>query len=254
MKTPPRSVDGFEPVVFSRRAPRWPAARNSAAHRMGQAAPANLWARRSPLRPLRRSPASPCRDHRQGNRQEDPRAPRPPRGRSHSPTARTRTRRGLGGHARRAAVGRATAAPTRGADLGEARAEPRVRDPAACRLLELTLVAPCDRGDEQPKRDAPTLCYLDEITNLFEDLTRIVDGMLCPPSSGARSLLTSQIRLDSLSASAARDVQLQAGPPAGWGLSLSMFSPVSSTMFPVRCQPSVGPPWYGNVGRENHTK
>jgi hypothetical protein len=31
--------------------------------------------------------------------------------------------------------------------------------------------------DEQPERDVPTLHYLDEITSLFEHLTRIVDGM-----------------------------------------------------------------------------
>ncbi len=40
-----------------------------------------------------------------------------------------------------------------------------------------TLVAPCERGDEQPERDAPTLRYLDEIMSLLEALTRIVDGM-----------------------------------------------------------------------------
>jgi hypothetical protein len=44
-----------------------------------------------------------------------------------------------------------------------------------------TLVAPCERGDEQPERDASALRYLDEITCLSDDSTRIVDGMLCPP-------------------------------------------------------------------------
>jgi hypothetical protein len=33
-----------------------------------------------------------------------------------------------------------------------------------------------------------------------------------------------------------------------------MFWPVSSTRFPRRCQPSVGPPRYGpQLGRVNHT-
>ena len=66
-----------------------------------------------------------------------------------------------------------------------------------------TLVAPSERGDEQPERDAPTLRYLNEITNLFEGLTGIVDGIFTSTAgSGATSPLTSQIRLDSLSARA----------------------------------------------------
>jgi hypothetical protein len=42
-----------------------------------------------------------------------------------------------------------------------------------------TLVAPCERGTRQPECDVPTLRYLDEITSLFEHLTRIVGGMFC---------------------------------------------------------------------------
>ncbi len=64
--------------------------------------------------------------------------------------------------------------------------DPDIRE-MLCLVLEATLVAPCERGNEQPERDAPTLRYperdaptlryLDELTSLFEDLSRIVAGM-----------------------------------------------------------------------------
>ncbi len=55
---------------------------------------------------------------------------------------------------------------------------PRVRDPAACRLLELTLVAPCERGDEQPERDVQRCAISMESRAYLIFLTRIMDIVL----------------------------------------------------------------------------
>ena len=56
------------------------------------------------------------------------------------------------------------------------------------------------RWDEYLARDPPALCYLDEITRLSDDLTRIVVRALCSPYGAVRLGLTSLIRLNWLSA------------------------------------------------------
>jgi hypothetical protein len=63
-----------------------------AARRLGEALAADLCDRRPPVRALRWPPAPAGRDHRQGNRAEDPRPSRPPRRARRLPQARLRSR------------------------------------------------------------------------------------------------------------------------------------------------------------------
>ena len=101
---------------------------------------------------------------------------------------RTRTHLGLGGHARRAivATGDCDADAGRGTRISgsvDRTARPRTGHPAAPGLLGLTLAARAG----QPEHNAPTLRCLDEITRLFEDLTKIVNGAFGQPECVARS-------------------------------------------------------------------
>ena len=81
-------------------------------------------------------------------------------------------------HAVRALVGNARGGSTRTV-VGVAKAP--VPEPVTS-----TLVAPCERGDEQPQRDAPALRRLDEVTRLSEDDRRSrTFGDLCLRLSGS---------------------------------------------------------------------